>query len=113
MLGITDLNEIDRLTLYEYDLLMEANELSDIDSMAKDMLLAWNTNQARATKKNGEAYFKSFDQFFNYKRAIRSKRLEYEADYMDEERAKHKSAFEEGLQAEKRFQEYLNRKEDE
>lgn len=49
-LGMTDINEIGRLTLYEYDLLMTGKALAAVDESHKAHKQAWINYQVTATK---------------------------------------------------------------
>lgn len=61
--------EVDRLTIPEYSLLMEAVRLKQVDKMRDIHLLAWLTFAAKATKgkgKNIKPVYNKFKHFFNY-----------------------------------------------
>ncbi|CYU11936.1 phage protein [Streptococcus suis] len=86
-LNITDINEIGRMTLYEYDLLMTGKALQNIDTMHNIHQQAWLNRQVNATRKIGknEVYvYKKFGDFFDYEKAIRQvtgeMNLNYEKD---------------------------------
>ncbi len=70
-LGITDINQIDRMTLYEYDLLITGHNLCEVDEMRKLHMQAFLNRQIEATKdKKGTPLYRSFDDFFNYKKEL-------------------------------------------
>lgn len=66
--------EIDRLTIPEYELMIKAYELKEIDKANERHQLAWLTVSAGATKKDGKPVYKKFKDFFNYDAEL--KRLE-------------------------------------
>lgn len=73
------LEDVQRLTLYEYKLLMKACQLKTLDNENKLHKLAWMIEQAKATKQKGKKtvpYFKTYKDFFDYDR--------YEKDILGE-----------------------------
>lgn len=58
------------MTLREYQMLMEAHGLKQIDDLYLIKRLAWENQQATATDKKGKSAFKGFDDFFDYQKAI-------------------------------------------
>lgn len=65
------MEDVQRLTLYEYKLLMRACQLKTLDNENKLHKLAWMTEQAKATKQKGKKtvpYFKTYKDFFDYDR---------------------------------------------
>ena len=61
--------EVDRLTFEEYELLMEAVRLKQIDMDYRNHLQAWLTFAAQAKKKSGKNFvpvYRKFDKFYNY-----------------------------------------------
>lgn len=71
--GLT-FEEIDRLTIPEYQLMCKAYELAEVDRANERHQLAWLTVSAGATKKDGRPVYKKFKDFFDYEREL--KRLE-------------------------------------
>ena len=65
---MNDFLEIDRMTIYEYELRMKAFRLRNLDREHDLHKLAWITQQAGAAKKNGRPVFRSFKQFFDFKK---------------------------------------------
>lgn len=63
-----DLNEIDRLTIPDYELRMKAYQLKQLDRQYEIHLQAWATVMAGQTRK-GKPVFRSFDKFFDYRKA--------------------------------------------
>lgn len=59
------IEEIDRLTLPEYDLLMEAYNLREIDRADERHQQAWLGVVAGATKKDGKPVYKKYPSFFD------------------------------------------------
>ena len=59
--------QIGRITLKQYGLMMEAAKLQQTDKHRDIHALAWLTMQAKATKQRGDKtvpYFKSFEDFY-------------------------------------------------
>lgn len=69
--------EVDRLTIPEYNLLMEAARLKQIDLDYRNHLQAWLNFVVQAKKKAGKhkqkPVFKKFKEFYNYKEALEKK----------------------------------------
>lgn len=66
--------EVDRLTIPEYTLLMEAVRLKQVDRMHEIHLQAWLTFAAKATKKSGKnvkPVYSRFERFYNYKEELK------------------------------------------
>lgn len=72
-LGFTSFDEVDRLSIREYDLLMKAIQLKEVDKAYYIHLQAFKNFQATAMKKVGKKQrpvFSTFDKFFDYEKAI-------------------------------------------
>ena len=69
-LGLS-IEQIDRLTIPEYNLLMNAQELREIDKAGERHQVAWLTVSAGATRKDGRPVYKKFKDFFDYEAEIR------------------------------------------
>lgn len=69
-LGLT-IEEIDRLTIPEIELMLNAQQLKEVDKMRDQHLLAWLTVSAGATKKDGKPVYKRFDDFFDYEKELK------------------------------------------
>ena len=66
------LDEVDRMTIREYRLLMKANNLKNVDRDYRVHQLAWLTNAARATKSAGKGKKRPvYAKFFDYRNAVR------------------------------------------
>lgn len=65
------IEQIDRLTIPEYELLMKATQLKEVDRSRDRHLLAWLTVSAGATKKDGRPVYKKFSDFFDYESELR------------------------------------------
>ena len=63
--------EVDRLTLPEYYLLMEAARLKQIDMDYRNHLQAWLTFSAQATKKKGQPVYSKFTKFYDYEKHLK------------------------------------------
>lgn len=66
-LNMNDLNEIDRLTIPEYDLRIKAYQLKNLDQQYFIHLQAWTTMMAGQTRK-GKPVYRTFEKFFNYQK---------------------------------------------
>lgn len=66
-----NIDQIDRLTIPEYQMLMKATQLKEVDRMRNRHLLAWLTVSAGATKKDGKPVYKKFKDFFDYESELR------------------------------------------
>ncbi len=67
-----DFAQIDRMTLYEYEMRMKASDLRRVDREYEIHLQAWANWNVQATKKSGKKrvpVFKIFKQFFDYRKA--------------------------------------------
>lgn len=60
------IKQIERLTIYEIEIIQKAQELRKLDDRYNISMLAWRTAQAQATNKRGESVYKKFDSFFDY-----------------------------------------------
>lgn len=63
--------EVDRLTIPEYLLLMEAVRLKQIDMDYRNHLQAWLTFSAQATKKKGKPVYSKFKKFYDYEKHLK------------------------------------------
>ena len=73
-----NIEQIDRLTIPDYELLMKATQLKEIDRLRDSHALAWLTVSAGATKKDGKPVYKKFKDFFDYDAEL--KKLEPKPD---------------------------------
>ena len=64
-------DEIDRLTLPEYELMMNAHALAEIDKDYDRHVRAWLDVVAGATKKDGRPVYKKFSDFFDYEKELK------------------------------------------
>lgn len=63
---------MDRLTIPEYTLLMDAVKLREIDKDYRNHLQAFLNFAVKATKKSGKKpVYSKFEQFYNYKEKVR------------------------------------------
>lgn len=87
--NITDFKQIDRMTIYQYSLLMEATRLKQLDEVERLHLLAFKIQVAKNTKKVGDKIipaFSSFEDFFDRKfieTGVSSKALDIDEDELD------------------------------
>lgn len=63
--------EIDRLTIPEYELMAQAYALKEVDKANERHQTAWLTVSAGATRKDGRPVYKKFKDFFDYEAEIR------------------------------------------
>lgn len=66
------LREAENITLREYSYEMYAHNLRELNKMKDLNYLAWQVQQATATKEKGKKtvpYFKDFKSFFDYEKA--------------------------------------------
>ncbi len=66
-----NIDQIDRLTIPEYGLLMSATALKAVDKAKDQHLQAWLTVSAGATRKDGRPVYKKFKDFFNYEAELK------------------------------------------
>lgn len=69
-MNITDFDKIDRMTIWEFEMLMKAHRLKDVDDTYKMYLSAFADRAAKATKGNKYRY-RSVDKLFDYDKEIR------------------------------------------
>lgn len=73
-LGFKSFEEVDRLTIPEYELLMEAVRLKEVDMDYRNHLQAFLNFSVKAQKKTGKhkskPVFTRFKKFFDYEKAI-------------------------------------------
>lgn len=69
------MEDIDRMTFYEYELRMKAYALKKADEEYRIYLQAWANREVNAKRKKGkhgmEYVFKDFKKFFDYEKRIR------------------------------------------
>jgi hypothetical protein len=74
-LDFKSFSEVDRLTIPEYRLLMQASKLKQVDLDYRVHQLAFANFRAQAQKKNGKnktvPVFRKFKQFFDYEKAVK------------------------------------------
>lgn len=72
---MNDFTEIYRMTLYEYDMRMQAMRLRQVDREYDLHLLAWESWNVQAMKPQGKnkrvPVFKTFKQFFDYDKRLK------------------------------------------
>lgn len=73
-LGFKSFEEVDRLTLPEYELLMEANRLKQVDIDYRNHLQAYLNFAVQAKKKAGKnkekPVYSTFRKFFDYEKEV-------------------------------------------
>lgn len=73
--GFTSFDQVDRLTIYEYNILIEAENLKQVDRDYRNHLQAYLNFQATAKKNVGKTkqkpVFDKFIKFFDYDKAIK------------------------------------------
>lgn len=87
--NIIDFTQIDRMTICQYSLLMEATRLKQLDEVERLHLLAFKIQVAKNTKKVGGKIvpaFSSFEDFFDRKlieTGVSSKSLDVKEDELE------------------------------
>lgn len=69
-LGYKSFDDVDRLNLREYRVLMKAVNLKTVDRMFDIHLSAFKNFEVRARKKSGRPVYRNFDKFYNYRREV-------------------------------------------
>lgn len=73
-LGYTSLEQVDRLTVPEYELLMEGVRLRETDRDLRQHLAAWLSREVQATRRSGKRsrrpVYQRFEQFYDYEAAL-------------------------------------------
>lgn len=73
-LGMNDITEIARMTLYEYEMRLMAYRVRQVDREYEIHLLAWSNWNVQAMKSQGKRkkvpVFKTFRQFFDYEKRV-------------------------------------------
>ena len=59
-------DQIDRLTLPEYEMLIKTHDLVEVDKANERHQLAWLGVSAGATRKDGKPVYKKYKDFFDY-----------------------------------------------
>lgn len=88
--GFRSLDEVDHLTIKEYELLCEAEKYKQLDKQKDIALGAWLTFVASAKKKVGKnlkPVYPTFDSFFDYSKEL--KRMK--GDTVDELKERYKA----------------------
>jgi hypothetical protein len=85
------LQDIERLTLREYDLYMEVYQLKQIDHQEDLAMQAWLNQASKATKKGGKSQYKNFKDFFDAEKMEKKVLRAYEGEEhkeLDDEQTK-------------------------
>lgn len=72
-LGFTSIQEVNYLMLFEYNLLMKAYQLREVDKEYWVHREAWANNEVKATKRQGKEIvpvYKTFKQFFDFEERL-------------------------------------------
>lgn len=69
---MTDLATIEKMTLKEYNLRMQAYRLQQVDRMFERRDLAWAIVTAKSVDKEGNYIYREFKDFFDYDEAIKA-----------------------------------------
>ena len=67
-LGCHSFEEVDRMTMSEFELRMIAFNLAEVDEERKRHELAYLNVKAQATNKKGKPVFESFKSFYDYEK---------------------------------------------
>ena len=71
-LGFRSFDEVDRLTIREYNLMMEAHAYKQADESHLVHQLAWAINVAGGRKKNGAPVYTKFAQFYDHEKTLKT-----------------------------------------
>ena len=85
-LGIDNFDEIDKLSLREYNILMQAHNLKQVDKALELHMAAWLHIQAGAMKQSGKRQvpvYRKFKDFYDYDKALNEARGEKEPSKFD------------------------------
>ncbi len=69
-LGCRSFEEVDRMTMSEFELRMIAFNLAEVDEERKRHELAYLNVKAQATNKKGKSVFESFKSFYDYEKRV-------------------------------------------
>ena len=69
-LGCHSFEEVDRMTMSEFELRMIAFNLAEVDEERKRHELAYLNVKAQATNKKGKPVFESFKSFYDYEKRV-------------------------------------------
>lgn len=69
-LGCRSFEEVDRMTMSEFELRMIAFNLAEVDEERKRHELAYLNVKAQATNKKGKPVFESFKSFYDYEKRV-------------------------------------------
>lgn len=87
---MNDFSEIYRMTLYEYNMRMKAFRLKQVDRDYDIHLLAWESWNVQAMKRQGKdkrvPVFKTFKQFFDYEARLKEASGEKDGEKNDKMR---------------------------
>lgn len=90
-MGLEKLQDIEILTLYEYEARMYAFRLKQVDEDLMMHKQAWLNHQVTATKEQGKRQvpvYKKFDHFFNYEKKIKEIEKDIKPEKQLDERLK-------------------------
>lgn len=65
---------MDKLTPFEYEILMEAASLKEMDKDYRNHLQAFLSFAVKATRKSGKPVYSNFNKFYNYEKEARLRR---------------------------------------
>lgn len=68
---MASLDEVNKMTLNEYNLKMLAFRLRQVDRAFERRDLAWQFMCVQATDKDGKLVYREFNKFFDYEKAIK------------------------------------------
>lgn len=84
LLGFSDIEDIKRMTLREYQLRLEAYQIRRVNEQENLATLAWQIQSVQATKgssKHPKPVFEKFRDFFDIQKQIDQVRSAFETDY--------------------------------
>ncbi len=69
-LGVADFETFDRMTFYEYNILLEAFQLRQVDRDRDAHWQAFLNYQVTGTRKGGKPVYKTFKKFYDYEKEL-------------------------------------------
>lgn len=73
-MGYQSLSDIEEMTLYEYEIKMQAHNLAQVDKEFDMHLQAWLNHAVTATKEQGKntvPVYKNFKEFYDYDKRLK------------------------------------------
>lgn len=101
---VTSLEELENMTLYEYEIRMQVAELKQLDNLNNIHMQAMANQSAKATDKSGKPKYRTYKDFFDFDKQQREINARYTGE--KKELTEKKKAV---IDFAKRFKEYKER----